>query len=186
MGCGKSTVSRLLVRAGFEGMDSDALIRDRVLPSTEVQQELRNHFGSGVFTDDGQLDRRLLAGRIFADDAERQWLEALTHPRLFAVWREELQAKPAARWCFEVPLLFEKQLENWFDFTVCVASAPEQQLTRLEQRGIPRELAGARISKQLPLAQKIELSDFVIWNNGPINFLQAQVDRLIAVLPAGC
>jgi dephospho-CoA kinase len=82
----------------------------------------------------------------------------------------------------EVPLLFEKGLENWFDFTVCVACSPDRQLARLEQRGLPRGLAGQRISKQLPLVQKIERSDFVLWNEGSPDFLQAEVDALIEAL----
>ncbi len=85
-------------------------------------------------------------------------------------------------WAVEVPLLFEKNLENWFDFTLCVACAPDQQLARLEQRGLPRGLAGQRISKQLPLARKIELSDFVLWNDGSVQFLQDQVNELIHAL----
>ena len=82
----------------------------------------------------------------------------------------------------EVPLLFEKHLENWFDFTICVASSPALQLARLEQRGIPRPLAEQRISKQLPLATKIELSDIVLWNDGSISFLQKEVDIMTANL----
>ena len=49
----------------------------------------------------------------------------------------------------EVPLLFEKGLENWFDFTVCVTTGSATQLRRLEQRGIPLELARQRLVKQL-------------------------------------
>jgi dephospho-CoA kinase len=82
----------------------------------------------------------------------------------------------------EVPLLFEKALENWFDFTVCVACARQQQLVRLEQRGLPRGLAGQRIATQLPLERKIELSDFVLWNEGSPDFLEAQVEHLIKTL----
>jgi dephospho-CoA kinase len=100
------------------------------------------------------------------------------------VWRATFAAEPAARWAVEVPLLYEKGLENWFDFTVCVACAPAQQLARLEQRGLPRALAGQRISKQLPLARKIDLSDFVLWNEGSPAFLEAQVDRLAEALVA--
>jgi dephospho-CoA kinase len=121
---------------------------------------------------------------VFADDTERVWLEDLVHPQVFALWREEFAAGPEKRWIVEVPLLFEKGLENWFDFTICVALAPEQQLARLEQRGLSRELAGQRISKQLPLARKIELSDYVLWNQGAPEFLQAQVDRLALALSA--
>jgi dephospho-CoA kinase len=124
-----------------------------------------------------------LAARVFSDPAERQWLEALTHPRLFALWRQTLAAQPGADWVFEVPLLFEQRLENWFDFTVCVACSPEQQLVRLEQRGLSRELAGQRISQQLPLARKIELADKVMWNDGSAAFLQVQIVTLVASFP---
>ena len=79
----------------------------------------------------------------------------------------------------EVPLLFEKSLQNWFDFTVCVASHPAVQLARLEQRGLPPPLARQRISMQLPLAQKIEVVDFVLLNDGSPDFLREQVVRLV-------
>jgi dephospho-CoA kinase len=49
----------------------------------------------------------------------------------------------------------------------------------LEQRGLDRALAEQRISKQLPLARKIELSDFVLWNDGSTGFLKSQVDRIV-------
>jgi dephospho-CoA kinase len=121
---------------------------------------------------------------VFGEESELRWLEGLTHPVLFGLWRSALGADPTARWVIEVPLLFEQALENWFDFTVCVACSPEQQLVRLEQRGLSRSLAGQRISKQLPLARKIELSDFVLWNEGASRFLQSEVDLLTDSLPA--
>ncbi len=150
-----------------------------------VVAALRARYGEAVFTPTGEVDRSALGARVFADDAERLWLEELTHPIVYAAWREAFAAAPDAKWAVEVPLLFEKSLENWFDFTVCVACAPEQQLARLEQRGLPRGLAGQRISKQLPLARKIELSDFVLWNEGSPAFLEAEVDRLADLLSAG-
>ncbi len=184
MGCGKSAVARLLETRGFRRLDSDTLIRERVFLTSEVRAALRSRHGDRAFRPDGSVDRAALAERIFAEgaEAELRWLEELTHPVLFRIWREEFAAHPTARWAVETPLLFEKELENWFDFTVCVACAPEQQLARLEQRGIPRVLAGRRISKQLPLARKIELSDFVLWNEGSPEFLAAEVDRLMIAL----
>lgn len=185
VGCGKSTATKLFEQRGFRRLDSDALVREQVLTSVEVGAALRARYGAPVVGVDGTVNRSALAERVFADDGERLWLEALTHPVLFGLWRAAFATEPAAHWVVEVPLLFEKALENWFDFTVCVACAPEQQLARLEQRGLPRGLAGQRISKQLPLARKIELSDFVLWNEGSPAFLQAEVDRLVKVLK-GC
>jgi dephospho-CoA kinase len=183
LGCGKSTAAALFERRGFRRIDSDVLVRERVLTAAPVLAALRVRYGDGLFRPDGSVDRAVLAARVFADDAERRWLEELTHPLVFALWRELFASAPKARWLVEVPLLFEGGLENWFDFTICVACSPEQQLVRLEQRGLSRSLAGQRISKQLPLARKIELSDFVLWNDGPETFLQNEVDHLITLLP---
>jgi dephospho-CoA kinase len=144
-----------------------------------VSAALRVRYGDAVFGSAGGVDRPALARIVFADDTERLWLEELTHPGFFEIARAIFRADPAADFVVEVPLLFEKSLENWFDFTVCVACDGSSQLARLEQRGLERALAGQRISKQLPLARKIELSDFVLWNDGSTGFLKAQVDRIV-------
>lgn len=182
LGCGKSTVGRILERRGFRRIDSDELVRERVLTSPGVVVALRERYGDAVFEADGRVNRPWLGGRVFRDDSERLWLEGLTHPMVFSLWRQSLESDPEANWAVEVPLLFEKSLEKWFDFVVCVACAPAQQLARLQQRGLDSTLAELRISKQLPLARKIELSDCVLWNEGSPEFLEAQVDRLIGLL----
>lgn len=187
VGCGKSTVGRALERRGFRRIDTDQIVKEQVLTAPEVVAEIRKHFGASVVARENGTDvvhRPALAARVFEDDAERLWLEQLVHPRVRVIWQSAVAAEPRARWAVEVPLLFEKALEKWFDFTVCVACAPALQLVRLEQRGLPRVLAGQRISKQLPLTRKIELSDFVLWNEGSLAFLEAQVDRLAEALPA--
>ncbi len=183
LGCGKSTAAKVFINHGFQHIDSDALIRDEVLKDAGVIAAILERFGDEAVGADGMVNRVRLAAMVFADDQALRWLEHLTHPLLFARWRTLLAAAPTARWVVEVPLLFEKQLENWFDFIVCVTCAPTQQLTRLEQRGLTRTLAAQRISKQLPLARKIELSDFVLLNDGSPDFLHKQIDLLVDALP---
>lgn len=183
LGCGKSTAARMFEQRGFKRIDSDALVREQVLTMPVVVDAIRARYGTDVVRSDGVVERASLAERVFADEKELRWLEGLTHPLVFGLWRTTLASDPSARWVVEVPLLFEKGLENWFDFTVCVACSPEQQLVRLEQRGLSRSLAGQRISKQFPLARKIELSDFVLWNEGAARFLEAEVALLSDSLP---
>lgn len=179
IGCGKSTATATFERLGFRRLDSDALVRDQILASDEVKAELRQRLGGEVFASDGSVDRARVGARVFGDTEALRWLESVVHPRVFALWRQAFAAAPEADWAVEVPLLFEQRLENWFDFTVCVASAPAQQLARLEKRGLSRALAEQRISKQLPLAHKIELADFVLWNDGYPEFLEDQISRLV-------
>jgi dephospho-CoA kinase len=171
-GSGKSTTAKFFAERGYRHVDSDLIVREQVLPLAEISAAVRAHFGDGVFLENGLVDRPALARRVFSDDSERIWLEDLTHPVYFAILRATLRNEPGANWVVEVPLLFEKSLENWFDFTVCVACDPLSQLARLEQRGLDRALAEQRISKQLPLARKIELSDLVLWNDGSTGFLR--------------
>ena len=187
LGCGKSTAARAFERHGFRRLDSDQIVREEVLTAPEVIAALRQRYGEAVIVLEGgceRVNRPALAERVFPSDGERLWLEELTHPRVFERWRQAFAIEPEANWVVEVPLLHEKGVENWFDFTICVACAPAQQLARLEQRGLPRVLAEQRISKQLPLAQKIERSDYVLWNEGSSRFLEAQVDHLAAALSA--
>ncbi|MBS0633494.1 MAG: dephospho-CoA kinase [Verrucomicrobia bacterium] len=182
VGCGKSTAAGMFELRGFRRLDSDRFVRDNVLTRSDIKAAIQHRFGPDVLAADGAVDRTRLAARVFTDEAALRWLEELTHPVLFTLWREAFAAEPQTQWAVEVPLLFEKKLENWFDFTVCVACSPTLQLARLEQRGMPRVLAEQRISQQLPLAQKIEQADFVLWNEGSAEFLQEQVDQLIASL----
>lgn len=184
MGCGKSTAATLFADKGFRRFDSDAYVRDVLYRDPEVVGALHGRWGDGVLHADGSVRRDRVAAAVFGDDDALAWLENLLHPKIFSHWRELFRADGGPSWIVEVPLLFEKELENWFDFIVCVSADSALQIRRLERRGIPPELARQRLAKQLPLARKCELADFVLLNNGSIDFLHAQVEELIRRLPA--
>lgn len=178
MGCGKSTAAAFFAGRGFVRMDSDAFVHDLLVNDTGVIEAIRDRFGGAVFGPDGVIRRDLLGGKVFDDAPALAWLEALLHGRLFAHWRRQFEVGNSRGYIVEVPLLFEKGLENWFDFIVCVTTESGLQLRRLEQKGISLELAQQRLAKQLPLAQKCELADFVLLNDGSPDFLREQVDAL--------
>lgn len=182
LGCGKSTVAGLLERHGCRRLDSDRIVREQVLTSPRVISAIRERFGNEVFRSEDVVDRPALAQKVFAVAGDRLWLESLIHPEVYSVWRAEFDQAPGSCWVVEVPLLFEKALENWFDFTVCVALSPHQQFVRLERRGLSRELAEQRMSTQLSLVKKMELADLVVWNDGSPEFLETQVASLATVI----
>lgn len=182
IGCGKSTAAHIFEENGFRRADADEHIRRVVLSEPDVIQAIVHHFGSGMLNPDQGIERSALARAVFGDETELRWLENLLHPRLFQDWRQLLAERPKQPWVFEVPLLFEKRLENWFDFTLCVATTSTHQLARLAERGMSHALAEQRISRQLPLAQKLELADFVLLNDGSPTFLRDQIAVLVAKL----
>jgi dephospho-CoA kinase len=178
MGTGKSTAAAMFAERGFRRLDADQLIRDELLPSPEIAHAIRDRLGDAMVAADGRVRRDKVAEKVFADPAALAWLEDLLHPRLFARWREIFAQAEGTSFIVEVPLLFEKGLENWFDFIVCVTADSATQLRRLEQRGVPPELARQRLVKQLPLARKCELADHVLLNDGTPEFLREQVTAL--------
>jgi dephospho-CoA kinase len=178
MGCGKSTAAALFAEKGFRRLDADQMIRDELLPNPAVADAIRDRLGPETVAEDGRVRRDKIAAKVFADPAALAWLEELLHPRLLARWKEIFAATEGEAFIVEVPLLFEKGLENWFDSTVCVTTDSATQLRRLEQRGVPPEQARQRLVKQLPLARKRELADHVLLNDGSPEFLKEQVNAL--------
>lgn len=178
MGCGKSTAAALFAELGFRRLDADRTVHEVLLPREEVVAGIRARFGEEIMGPNGAVDRAKLGAVVFADPTALAWLENLLHPRLRAYWDEIYAAAQGERFIVEVPLLFEKQLQNRFDFTVCLTTSSELQLRRLEQRGVSPEIARQRLAQQLPLARKCELADFVLLNDGTLSFLREQVSAL--------
>lgn len=178
MGCGKSTAAALFAELGYTRLDADQVVRDVLLRRADIVVAVRGRLGDGVLDAAGQIDRARLGEVVFADDAALHWLESVLHPELQRSWESIYAAARDTRFIVEVPLLFEKGLENRFDFTVCVTTSSDLQLRRLEQRGVPPGIARQRLAKQLPLARKCELADFVLLNDGTLEFLREQVSEL--------
>ena len=177
MGGGKSTAARFFEEAGFRRIDSDRIVREELLLEPGVVAQIKARFPDAVDTGNTVI-RTELARHVFGNDDDRVWLEELLHPLLYGRWRALLASEATANWVIEVPLLFEQGLENWFDFIACVSTSSANQLARLSERGIPQSLAEQRISKQLPLAQKLEKADFILSNDSTLEALQLQVNHL--------
>jgi dephospho-CoA kinase len=79
-----------------------------------------------------------------------------------------------------IPLLFETQAEREVDATLCVACSSATQHQRLSSRGWNAEQINQRIKSQLPIEEKMARADHVIWNEGSVDVLAAQVERVIA------
>jgi dephospho-CoA kinase len=138
-------------------------------------------FGPNVLLPGGALDREAVASIVFADPAARRELEAIVHPevrRLFAEGCERYQGTNAVV-VFGAPLLVETGMHTAFDVLIVVTAPVERQIERLmRDRGMSEAAIRARIDAQLPLEAKAEVADILIDNDGTLEDLERQVDRL--------
>ena len=180
--CGKSVVLEMFKEAGWHTLSADALVHELLDHDPEVIEAVISKFGVEVKASDASLNKKAIAKVVFADSQQREWLEGLLHPLVRKRWTSALDEEPDKNWVVEIPLLFEKKLEKDFDLVVCLSSSRENQLERLQSRGMNEADAEARIASQAPLAEKIEKSDFVLTNTGSLNFLRKQFQILIESL----
>jgi len=186
---GKSTFAALLRARGVPVVDADELARAVASPGSPVLARIVETFGPQALRPDGSLDRRWLGARVFADPAERQRLEAITHPAV----GEELSRTVAsltsaghALAFYDVPLLYEVGLEGAMDCVVVVWTPRAVQLQRLVRRdGLSPAEAEARLEAQLPMDEKASWADVVVENQGPPEALPPKADRLLADLRQG-
>jgi D-glycero-D-manno-heptose 1,7-bisphosphate phosphatase len=183
IGMGKSACADLLRQRGIPVVDTDELARELVEPGQPALREILDAFGPEMADAEGCLRREALARLVFADGDARKKLEAVLHPRIRAAWIERVEGfrKAGAPLAVVViPLLFETGAESDFDAVICLACSPATQQARLQSRGWSAEEICGRINSQLPVAEKMARSDFIIWSEGDLSAHAAQVDRIIA------
>lgn len=183
LGSGKSTVAKILRENGYTVVDADEMARLALRPNSTGWTKVVNHFGAELLKNDGELDRVQLAKIVFHNKQALRELENIVHPLVGAL-SEEQRAQAEARGetmaFYDVPLLFEKNMQDRFAFVVVVNSPLEMQIERAMKRdSLSREQALARLKNQLPLEEKVKRADFVIENTGSIEDLKKHVDRFL-------
>lgn len=183
---GKSTVTKRLRTLGYEVLDADAISHQVTAPGGLALPQIFTVFGESVRSPDGSLDRKALGAHVFGRDEQRKKLEAIIHPFVreqVAQEKARLQKEGKKVAFYDVPLLFEQQLENNFDAVIVVSTTEELQLKRLMERNSLNESeAKARLRSQMPVSEKEKKTKYVIQNSKDLGFLDSEVDRVLQEL----
>lgn len=181
---GKTTVTRYLAqRYGLPILDADIYAREAVAPGSEALAAIVRRYGSGILQEDGSLNRAQLGNILFANDAEKRWIEAQIHPFVRDRFVTELVRLAPEIAVLAIPLLFESQMSDFVNTIWVVACTAEQQLERLVNRDrLSLKQAIARIESQMPLTEKMAAADVNLDNSGSLEALLAQIDRAIEPL----
>jgi dephospho-CoA kinase len=181
IGMGKTAAGNLLLQRGLPVIDTDLLAREIVEPGRPALRDIALAFGGQLIGADGRLRREELARIIFSDPGARRKLEDITHPRIVELWQEQVESwreQQAASAIVVVPLLFETGAETRMDATICVACSAATQRRRLLDRGWSAEHIEQRVSAQWPIEKKMAQADYVVWNEGGLDVLREQLDRI--------
>jgi dephospho-CoA kinase len=179
IGAGKSTVADLFSQKGGVVIRSDELARQVIEPQTPGFQQVIDRFGKEFVNSEGYIDRAKLAQIVFQDDAALKDLENIIHPLVRSKTNEIIDQHTSETIIVnEIPLLLEKKMESLFDFLVIVISSEKNRLERLAQRGLTTEQATARMSKQVSDDERKAAADFLIVNDGNLDQLEADVEKI--------
>ena len=183
VGSGKSTVGSMLGRRGAAIVDADAIAHELTQAGGAAIDALRAAFGEAAIAADGSLDRWWMRARAFADPRARARLEAILHPLIRAASNrraEELTAAGSPYVVFVIPLLVESgDARGRFDRILVVDCSEATQVARVSLRpGIDANVARAILAAQATRARRLEAADDVLFNEAPLDEIEARVDRL--------
>jgi len=180
IGSGKSEVLKRLKAHGATVVDADLAARRVVEPGTDGYDAVVKEFGSEVVGPDGALDRAKLGAVVFADPERLAALNAIVHPRVGALMAEWADAAPQGGIVvYDIPLLVEGGADRGYAAVIVVDADEEVRYARLlANRGMSREDAAARMAAQASRQDRLAAADYVIANNGSLEDLDQETDRV--------
>jgi dephospho-CoA kinase len=183
IGCGKSTVTKILAELGATVMDADKIAHSTYAPGGPAYDGVVAVFGAEVLAPDGSVDRSKLGPIVFKEPAKLTRLTDAVWPATKQRIRELIdearangERKPIV---VEAAILIEAKWQSVFDEVWLITAAKEQVIERVErERGLKPEQTEARIRAQLPDDERRKYAALVIANDGTIAQLREQLARV--------
>ncbi len=181
IGSGKSTVAALFDKKGVPIIDADEIARSITQRGEPVLKDILSLFGSDIFLPDGQLDRAKLRDIVFSNEIQRKKLEKLLHPLIRAEMKSRINTLKTAYCIVMIPLLLETHPNPLIKRILIVDTSEDLQISRSMLRDkLSREAVQAILNTQINRAKRLNLTDDIIINDGLLEDLIPQVDKLHA------
>lgn len=182
---GKSTVANMLAEQGARVIDADELAHAALLRGRPAWYRVLSAFGAGVLRANAQIDRRKLGAQVFANPDKLRALESIVHPEIRKELALMLRDANDAVIVIEAVKLVEGGLRQLCDSLWVVLCDPDETRRRLiEERGMTKEEASARLASQPARGEKLNLADVVIDNSGSRQETFSQVARAWDKIPS--
>lgn len=176
IGSGKTTVCGFLEEKGARVFYADIEAKRLMQDDASVRAEITETFGDAVYTDDGALNRAVLAEQVFGDADRLEQLNAIVHPRVFEAFegaKERAAEEEIDLLVHEAALLFEAGGDAHVDVTAAVVAPRANRVARVAERDdVAPEKVRARMEHQLPQGELRRRADHVLENDGSLEDLR--------------
>ena len=183
VGAGKSEAARRFAARGIPVIEADKLGHELLQPGGAAEKEVVETFGPDILSC-GKIDRGRLGALVFSDRGALEKLNQITHPRLkqrlFDLCNE-LDAQGHTIAVVEAAILGDDGvIPPWVDAVALVTAPEDVRVARLcAARGWTPEQARTRIAAQVDPESKRVLARWVIDNDGDVDTLDRQVERIL-------
>lgn len=188
IGSGKSTVSKIFLSMGIKVFDADLIAKD-ILETEQVKEEIKEKLGKEFINlKRNSVDKELLKKEVFNNSEKLNILNGIVHPRVVEIYKKKyLEFKDKKEIViFDVPLLFEVNLERYCDKVIVVDIDLKVQIERIKNRdNIDVALINKIIAAQMSREERNMKADILIENNGSLEELKQKIEKIIKDIERG-
>lgn len=188
IGSGKSTVSKIFLSMGIKVFDADLIAKD-ILETEQVKEEIKEKLGKEFINlKSNSVDKELLKKEVFNNSKKLNILNGIVHPRVVDIYKKKyLEFKDKKEIViFDVPLLFEVNLERYCDKVIVVDIDLKVQIERIKNRdNIDVALINKIIAAQISREERNIKADILIENNGSLEELKQKIEKIIKDIERG-
>lgn len=184
IGAGKSLVSNYLINQGFPVLFSDDIAKDLMQSDKDVINLIKKEFGDESYSNN-KLNTKYLSEKIFSDENNVDKINAIVHPIVIEKINEQLKNLFINNNIVfvEIPLLFESELQDHFDFVILVYANENLRIKRtIERSNLTEDEVKKRMAFQIPDENKKDKVDFVIDNNSTIQELESRIKIVLYLI----
>jgi dephospho-CoA kinase len=175
IGSGKSLVCSIFRILGVPVFEADSTAKNLYRTNAEVKEKLKSMFGDEIYSNEGELNRKLLSSIVFNDPESLRKINGLIHPMVREAFRNWITQQSGCYVLHEAAILFESGFYKMMDASILVTAPEEIRILRVMERDkLTREEVISRMSNQWKEENTVKLADFII-RNDESEFLVKQI-----------
>lgn len=180
---GKTTVARMIRQIGIPIICADRLAHQVVKPGCKAYQDIVKTFGRSILNKNATINRAKLGMIIFDNEKKRQRLNAIVHPEVMNVMKDQmtkLEKRGTKSVVLDIPLLYEEGLDTMCNEVIMVYAPVRQLKQRLIIRDkLDETQVNKRLKAQMSIEEKKKRAEHLVNNSGDLTKTQEQVERLL-------